>query len=769
MPEAYNYLLERAGKLQDVFKPEILRLNSAGDEQRFNELLSSDSILVFDELYGQLKEMIKSRHASRTLKNEDYDHLIREHMAGTLPENYGVWVYYPWNHRLVHILNEEEFVEVRTSRNQYKITNEEREILAKKKIGVIGLSVGQSVSVTLAMERGCGELRLADFDILELTNYNRIRTGLYNLGIKKVVAVAREIAEIDPFLKIICYPEGITEENIEKFISEGGKLDILIDECDGLDVKILCRQRAKAAQIPVVMEASDRGTIDVERFDLEPTRPILHGFVDHLDLSKIKYLKTNEEKVPYLLPIAGAETISTRAKASMLEVGQSITTWPQLASAVALGGGITADVCRRILLDQYHQSGRYFIDIEELIADPKLDSINKHIPEFTAGIQEQEIQALIKEASVSNVPGKISLAKEEVKALVEAAISAPTGGNAQPWKWKYQNDTLYLFNDRQYETHLVDFNHTASYIGFGAATENLVLEAHKRGYEIKIDRLPLGDKSDLIATYSFFRNSVDGAEPHVKDELANLIFKRQANRLLVERKEIEATRLDKMVEAVRTMPGADLQFITDEQGRKDISNIIAKADRIRLMHEGGHIDFLAEIVWTEEENQKYRKGIDINTLDLTPSERAGFGIARNWEVIDYLNKWNGGAGLERVSNKSAMAASAIGLITMPSFSMENFFNGGRAVERAWLAATQDNISFQPLSISTFLFNRLNYQEAQAFPEKMAAELGELRKEFERLFSIDKKPGEVLLFRIFLTDAQPKASLRVPVDAVLSFS
>jgi hypothetical protein len=187
------------------------------------------------------------------------------------------------------------------------------------------------------------------------------------------------------------------------------------------------------------------------------------------------------------------------------------------------------------------------------------------------------------------------------------------------------------------------------------------------------------------------------------------------------------------------------------------------------MHEGGHIDFLAEIIWTEEENQKFRKGIDIETLDLTPSERAGFGIARNWEVIDYLNKWNGGSGLERVSHKSAMAASAIGLITMPSFSMENFFDGGRAVERAWLAATHDNISFQPLSISTFLFNRLNYQGTGAFPEKMAAELAELRKEFERIFSIDKKPGEILLFRVFLTDEQPKASLRVPVNEVLSFS
>jgi tRNA A37 threonylcarbamoyladenosine dehydratase len=62
----------------------------------------------------------------------------------------------------------------------------------------MGLSVGQSVSLALAMERSFGELRIADFDELDLSNINRIRTGVYNLKIQKTVIVAREIAEIDP-------------------------------------------------------------------------------------------------------------------------------------------------------------------------------------------------------------------------------------------------------------------------------------------------------------------------------------------------------------------------------------------------------------------------------------------------------------------------------------------------------------------------------------------------------------------------------------------
>ena len=87
----------------------------------------------------------------------------------------------------------------------YKISPIEQDKLSTKKVGVIGLSVGQSISITMAMERTFGEIRIADFDELELTNLNRIRAGVHELGLPKVALVAREIAEIDPYLNVKCF------------------------------------------------------------------------------------------------------------------------------------------------------------------------------------------------------------------------------------------------------------------------------------------------------------------------------------------------------------------------------------------------------------------------------------------------------------------------------------------------------------------------------------------------------------------------------------
>lgn len=352
-----------------IWQPEFFRLSSHADCKRFSKLVESrPGIIVHDEIFGQIRELLKCRSPHLHFEQAELDRLAQQHLNGTDADSYGVWVWYPWENRLVHLIDEAEFVALRTARNQLKITAAEQTALQTKSIGIVGLSVGQSIALTLAMERGCGELRLADFDTLELSNMNRIRTSLHNLGLPKVVIAAREIAAIDPFLRVKIFPEGINPDNIEAFFTKNGRLDLVFDECDSLDVKMLLRQQARGLGIPVLMDTNDRGMLDVERFDLEPARPLLHGLAGDLSPETLCGL-TTEQKVPFVQAIIGADSLSPRMKASMPQIGKTLGSWPQLASSVALGGALGADVSRRILLDQFHDSGRYYIDLEELVAD----------------------------------------------------------------------------------------------------------------------------------------------------------------------------------------------------------------------------------------------------------------------------------------------------------------------------------------------------------------------------------------------------------------
>lgn len=354
---------------KDVFEPQFYRLSSPEQAEALDLLLATTpDIRIFDEIESQITELLRIRNPSARPDQEETDTTLAAFRESG-SDAYGVWVYYPWSASLVHLVDEEEFIELRTSRNKYKITEAEQHQLKSRKVGIIGLSVGQTIAITMTMERLYGEIRLADFDDLELSNLNRLRAGLHELGNPKVVIAAREIAEIDPFVKVVPYFEGITEGNINSFLTYKGKLDMLIEECDSLDIKIFSRIKAKEHGIPVIMDTNDRGMLDIERFDLEPERPIMHGLIDHLPLPGLSQLRnlTNAEKLPYLAPMVAIGQISDRLKASVPEIGKTITTWPQLASSVMLGGAMVADTCRRIFLGELLVSGRYYIDFDKLI------------------------------------------------------------------------------------------------------------------------------------------------------------------------------------------------------------------------------------------------------------------------------------------------------------------------------------------------------------------------------------------------------------------
>ena len=194
------------------------------------------------------------------------------------------WAYFPWRRSVVGILGPRGYRALRLDRNRNLITTDEQHVLGSLKIGVAGLSVGHAIAHTLAAEGLCGMIRLADFDHLELSNLNRVPATLFDIGVNKAVVAGRRLAELDPHLDVEVMPAGLTPEGLDEFLDG---LDVVVEECDSLAMKIMVRQAARALGIPVLMATSDRGLIDVERFDLEPQRPIMHGLLGEVDPTRL--------------------------------------------------------------------------------------------------------------------------------------------------------------------------------------------------------------------------------------------------------------------------------------------------------------------------------------------------------------------------------------------------------------------------------------------------------------------------------------------------
>ena len=105
---------------------------------------------------GQWNEWFKCSHPEVTLGQADAAFSAREGSSPT--GRYGTVAWYPWRQKAVLLLEEADFVEVRTNRNRNKIRSDEQHELAMKSVGVVGMSVGRSVAMAMAMERVAGRL-----------------------------------------------------------------------------------------------------------------------------------------------------------------------------------------------------------------------------------------------------------------------------------------------------------------------------------------------------------------------------------------------------------------------------------------------------------------------------------------------------------------------------------------------------------------------------------------------------------------------------------
>lgn len=772
-----NIVTKTSPDLTDSYIPKFYNPRIESDKSKLIKLIESNkNLIIHDEIRSQLEELIKCRNPKKKINQEDYKSYIDQHLGHTHIDDYGTWVYYPWSNKLVHLLSKEEFIEVRTNRNHYKITPNEERVLATKKIGIIGLSVGKAIAMTIATERICDELVLADFDVIELSNLNRIQTGVQNFGIKKTVVVAREIAELDPYLKVTCFHEGLTEKNIDLFFTKNGKINICIEVCDGLSTKIFARQKAKKLGIPVVMDTNDRGMIDIERFDLEPNRTIFHGLIEHLNIDDIKKAKTNEEKIPFILPIVGINKISTRLKASMMEVEESISTWPQLASEVVMGGGITTEVCRKIFLNEFHSSGRFYINTENIIKDhnstEKVKS--KNIDNYYhsgSPLTDKDMSISLDHLNKKNInQNRITLDTSKIKKLVEAGSSAPSGGNCQPWKWFYKDNVLGMFYDKSLNKSFLDYNHISAYLSLGSALQNIVLKAHENKIRIKVETYT-NTSNPLVARFSFFDWSCDGndLEPLKNVELSKEIYKRCTNRNIDTRKRIGSKIYNQLHQIASETPKIKLHICDDFEKIKILEDVIGASDRLRLMHPAGYHDlFVNELRLSEKENLEKMDGVDIRTVDLTFGEMTGINLAKDPEAISFLQEWDLGTGFEKISRKAVRASSSIGLITIPNYDKSNCMEAGRAIQNIWLKANSLNIGFQPLCVPVMFFARLTEGKGENLSQPMIEEIESIRHQFLDIFPCDEKNKEIFMFRLCIAKKPKIKSLRRPIDKILNF-
>ncbi|TSC56779.1 MAG: Uncharacterized protein G01um101418_180 [Parcubacteria group bacterium Gr01-1014_18] len=381
-----QFLLEKQKENLDISRPLVLNL-AAESGRVLLEYLTKDGKIarVSDDFEEQMREYFAVEHPE-LIFHPEFKKYFEDYWQGLLHEKprwqHGVWVYFPWMLSLIHVLDEEAFNCVRTARNKHLITEAEQKKFYESTIGIAGLSVGNSVALSIVLGGGAKRIKLADFDRLSLSNLNRIRGGVECLGFLKVEMTARQIYSLNPFTEVEYFPGGLNEENMDRFFDG---LDLVVDEIDNLGIKYRIRQEAKKRKLPVVMAADngDNGVVDIDRYDLDPELEFFHGRMG--DLKYEDLIRLNKMEIGKLITrLVGPENVTERMQQSLMEIGKTVVSWPQLGGAALLNGSAVAYCVRRILNHQSVFDNRTLISWDELM-DPEhnTDLQKKHRAELT--------------------------------------------------------------------------------------------------------------------------------------------------------------------------------------------------------------------------------------------------------------------------------------------------------------------------------------------------------------------------------------------------
>jgi molybdopterin/thiamine biosynthesis adenylyltransferase/nitroreductase len=631
------------------------------------------------------------------------------------------WAFYPWRRAAVAVLGPRGFRTLRLDRNRNSITATEQDRLGELSVGVAGLSVGHIIAHTLAMQGVCGKLRLADFDELELSNLNRVPATVFDLGVNKAHVAARRIAEIDPYLPVEVFDTGLNADTLDAFV-EG--LNIVVEECDALHIKAILRLAAQQRRIPVLMATSDRGIVDVERFDHEPGRPILHGLLGQLDIDLLPGM-TNREKIPHILRHLEADRLSARIAASLIEIDKSLSTWPQTAADVGIGACALTEAVRRIGLGEELRSGRTRLDIGWA-----LDQI--HEPEMAhhSGDDAEWIDSPSGAGISVCTPGDLA------GDLAVAAMRAPSGGNVQPWHIEVRPDGVDIGVAPAYKS-TMDVGFRGSAVAVGAALLNIRIAAAAHG---ALGEVTVTEDAGGVPLQAHLHLGTG-----TDDDLAGLfaaMMSRETNRHHGQPQPVDPDVAAALTAAAERQ-GGRLRLLTSRADLDTVATIFAAADRIRFLTGHLHAEMISELRWPGDPDPD--AGIDVRNLEFDEGGMALLGVLRRPDVMAQLAEWKAGSALGDDMRDRVLASSALAVISVPGRNLRDYAIGGSAVEAVWITAQQRGFGAQPVS-PAFLYAQ-TVEDLHELSPSFAGELGELQQEFDALIGLGADESVALTLRL----------------------
>ena len=274
--------------------------------------------------------------------------------------------------------------------------------------------------------------------------------------------------------------------------------------------------------------------------------------------------------------------------------------------------------------------------------------------------------------------------------ILDLARWAPSGDNAQPWRFEIQDGMRFVIHGKDTRDHcLYDLDGRPTQLALGALIETAAIAASRFGLRLEASLRPSAD--DTRPTFDVQLLPQAGLEV---DPLWRAIPERRVHRRPLSRQALSPVQKQALQAAIG--PDHEVVFYEGAQ-RLAWARLLWANGGLRLRLPEAFDTHRSVIDWGKRFSRTCipDQALGVDALTLTIMRQA----MASWERIAFMNRWMAGTQMPRLLMDflPAVACSAhVALIAkQPLSGVDGHVAGGRAVQRFWLAATQLGLQHQP--------------------------------------------------------------------------
>ena len=588
------------------------------------------------------------------------------------------------------------------SRNLGWTTDWEQAALRLKRVAIAGMGgVGGIHLLTLA-RLGIGQFHIADFDCFDVVNLNRqAGATIASLGRPKVDVMAEMAAAINPDIQIARFGEGVTPDNLDRFLSG---CDLFVDGLDffALDIRAQVFRRCAELGIPAVTAAPIGMGTGFLAF--------LPGAMTFEQYFRLEGRPEPERYLRFLLGVA-PRGLHRRYLADDTRVNLADRRGPSTAAACALCAGMVATEAVKLLLGRggvpHAPEHLHFDAYRGQLARTRLRWGNAGpVQQLKLAVGRRLYRSMAtRSASADEVPlPAFRFDASLLLAILDLARWAPSGDNIQPWRFELVDaGTMVVhligkagINPYEYR------GGEPSLLATGMLLESIRIAASLHGRSVRWEVAPCGPPWRCRVEFSI----EDGVAP---SPLAAALPMRSVVRGALKIRPLTAPEKAMLQDAL----GADLQVSWQERlrDRLALARLGAMATDIRLR--------------APETFAVHREVVDWDRAR-SPDGLPARAIGLNRPTL-MLMKWamQSWPRMQRVNAMLGTGAAALQLDLWPALTSSGFFviranaaeadaaeteagrlarllRTGERLQRFWLTATRLGLAVQP-TLATLSF------------------------------------------------------------------